>query len=97
METIGKITSFFITVIVGAILSGFVLMKFWAWFIVPIFSLPTLTVVQAIGLGFIIRWLTHEKEVDEDKDFVEILIMSLKGIVSLGVAFFMGWIIHLFL
>lgn len=36
---------------VMAIYTGFVTSTLWGWFVSPLFGLPRLTVVQAIGLG----------------------------------------------
>ena len=38
--------------------SGFVFSRLWAWFIVPIFSLPQLTVMQAVGVNVVVAFLT---------------------------------------
>jgi hypothetical protein len=42
----------------GSIWRGYVLSLLWGWLIVPTFSLPLITVVQAIGLSFVLTYLT---------------------------------------
>jgi membrane protein CcdC involved in cytochrome C biogenesis len=53
-------------------LHGFVLVKLWLWFIVPIFHLPVLSLVPAIGVGMVMSFLTHQtsdcKEIEEDPE-----------------------------
>jgi membrane protein CcdC involved in cytochrome C biogenesis len=38
--------------------SGFVCSTLWAWFIVPIFGLPALNILQAIGVGLVVSFFT---------------------------------------
>ena len=57
--------------ILGSILRGWVLSILWGWFVVPVFSLPNLTVVQAIGISLIIGFLTYQSDAksnDTDDD-----------------------------
>lgn len=56
---IGILAAFAVTTIVGAIMNGWALAMLWAWFIVPIFNLPTLSIVQAIGIGMVVSFLTR--------------------------------------
>ena len=37
---------------------GFVFSRLWAWFIVPVFNLPALTVMQAVGINIVVGLLT---------------------------------------
>lgn len=37
-----------------AILNGYVLYKMWEWYVVPLFHLRDLTLIQAIALAFVI-------------------------------------------
>lgn len=39
------------TLLVSAIVKGYVLKMLWTWFIVPVFHLPALTISQAIGIS----------------------------------------------
>lgn len=38
--------------VLSPIYSGFVLLKLWAWFVVPVFGLPKLSLAYAIGIGY---------------------------------------------
>jgi len=43
---------------------GWVLFKFWGWFVLPVFvTLPALTFVQALGLMFVIGLFKNHKMV----------------------------------
>src|SRR5688572_29285692 len=46
--------------LVSAVLNGLALSVMWGWFIVPTFSLPQITIVQAIGIGMVVGFLTHQ-------------------------------------
>jgi putative Mn2+ efflux pump MntP len=64
------------------ILSGWVLTYLWKWFIVPITTLSTLSIAEAIGVSLIIHYLTsnvtHEKrkEEEEDKSWLATIIFA---------------------
>jgi|OM-RGC.v1.031168147 hypothetical protein len=82
---------------VGAILKGWVLSILWGWFIVPVFHLPQLSVVAAIGvamaLSYTVNGLTSGKG-NKDKDGVARILTMLLGPF---VVLFVGWIVHLFM
>jgi len=91
----------FITVVMTAGLTtweGFVLTKLWAWFMVPAFGLPSLTVPLAIGICLIAAFLTHQQNFkvssgDELKDAFN--AWGYGFFVSL-MLFFIGWIVKSF-
>lgn len=41
------------------VLSGFVLMFLWAWFVVPVLGVRQINVVESTGLYLIALWLTR--------------------------------------
>jgi len=47
---------------VSSIWSGYVFSILWAWFIVPLFGLPALSVAAAIGVTLVVRFLTHQRQ-----------------------------------
>lgn len=99
MENLGKFTVFIISIVVAVIVRGFVLTKLWAWFIVPVFELSPLRIVEAIGISTLIGYLTYSREKGKEDDdfwkkFIESLVVSIVlALLSLG----MGWIISLFI
>lgn len=62
----------FLVIAIGAVVystlvSGLVLAVLWGWFIVPIFKLPELTTVQAIGVGYVVSYLTQRLDMSSNK------------------------------
>lgn len=94
-EIIGKAV-FFVYAILA---NGFVFSKLWAWFFVPVFSLPILTVMQSIGIVFSARVLLvnvdskkdERTKEEKDKEFI------IKPLIVPPIVLFIGWIIKLFL
>ena len=81
------------------ILNGFALTVLWGWFIVPVFGLPVLAIVPAIGLVLVVGFLTHRVTKKSDSKstsdmLVEALIASLLNPL---VFLLIGWIVTLFL
>lgn len=95
METFGKIITYFLVGILAVILGGFVFTQLWGWFVVPVFGLTQLTIVQAIGLTMVTRMATIIQIPDaDDIDFTEEMIKVLSYyLTALGI----GWVIQLFL
>lgn len=64
---LGVIAFIILTVTALTVLNGFVLSQMWAWFVVPLFGLPALTIPYAIGLSMVFSLFTHRKP-DMNKD-----------------------------
>ena len=95
-------------IVPALILDGWVISILWGWFAVETFSLPTLTIVQCIGVAFLLRYLAHSrgnkmseviadsvanKEQKRTKLYRDISSAYIIPIVTLG----FGWIIHQFM
>jgi hypothetical protein len=66
---IGGIFAILITAVVGALFNGYVIMKFWGWFILPVFeSMPEIGLVEAIGIALVMSVLTHQVQPSKEKD-----------------------------
>lgn len=97
MEAIGKFFTGLIMLIITTILSGFLLVKLWDWFLLPVFEIKQITLIQAIGLTFFISCFiktidyTKSQELTWSK-FVEKFFTS---IILYGILFLLGYIIHL--
>lgn len=93
---LGTITFIGLITIVGAILDGFVISILWNWFMVPIFDLPSLSIISALGLSLVIAWFTSHnntgknEEVDNKK---AIILFIMRPILFLLI----GYIVHLFM
>jgi len=55
-----------VALIIGTILStavnGWALMTLWGWFVIPVFGLPSLSIVQAIGVALVVSFLTKHTD-----------------------------------
>jgi hypothetical protein len=77
---------------------GFVLMKLWAWFVVPMFHLPVLTIVAAVGLGLIVAFLTHQKPADtEENPMATLMISATYSFFHAAMCLAVGWVVTLFM
>lgn len=99
---IGLLTTFAVTLVIASILNGWALSILWAWFIVPVFGLPALSIVQAIGLAMVVSFLTRriaiKKEDDEEEGAWLIIAKALLyAIISPLLTVFVGYIVTLFL
>lgn len=91
---IGVVLGFLAFVVSSAMLRGFVFTKLWGWFVVPLFDVPQLSTVYAIGIALLIGMFTnrHDKE-ESSKDWGTIIV---KAFVTPLLVLFVGWIISLF-
>lgn len=73
---------------------GFVLSKLWLWFIASTFALPSISIMQAVGLNLVVGALTFNikthKEAGEpyDKYFPVVV-----GFVAPAMFLLVGWIV----
>lgn len=77
-----------------AIWSGIVLKTLWAWFAVPTFGLPDLSLPVAIGVGLVASFLTHQYVPTKDEDLPKAIV---HGFLYPLIALVMGWVVHLFM
>lgn len=92
MKTLGIIVAIIAAMFLSAIWSGYVLTVLWGWFIVPLFGLPALSLVYAIGLSLVVGYLTHQLTPTSGKEVNEYLMTAgwyafIKPLVFLGVGF----------
>ena len=52
---LGGFSSILLALVWGGYWSGLTLSILWGWFVVPAFSLPTLSLLQAYGLALVLR------------------------------------------
>lgn len=78
---------------------GWILTILWAWFVVPTFRAPVLTLPVAIGLALIARLFgfstssTDEKKSQADRfSYVAVWMITMPA-MSLGI----GWLVHLWM
>lgn len=89
-----------IVVVVSTVLYGWVLTILWGWFVMPVFHVLPLSLVQAIGLAITISFLTRtpQRTPTNDDDQLATIIWSL--VVLFGYPLFVlliGWIVQMFI
>lgn len=84
------VVSILITIPLAA-LHGVVLAKAWEWFIAPTFHITNLSVVQAIGLSWIVSYVTAKREIGEkvELDAWERLVAESVFSLIISVTFFL--------
>ncbi len=96
---IGAAASVVLIVVAGTIISGWALSVLWGWFIVPVFDLPGLSIIQAIGIALIIGYIkgkSPQRSDDRkasDKLIESIGYMFMMPLLSIGI----GWIVLQFM
>jgi hypothetical protein len=75
---------------VSCIWSGWVLHVLWAWFVVPLFGLPALTVPYAIGLSLVSKMLRGRGYSDKDESFWKSLM---NAAIGPAIVLLVGWIV----
>lgn len=98
MEKFGKFMVITLIMIISPIINGFVLSKLWLWFIVPIFQIRQISLIEAIGLVCFISFIAAKKvKTEQDKFWQElgenVAFLIFSCIFALGG----GWIITLFM
>lgn len=99
LAIVGGVIALFVLLALSAIWSGYVLTILWAWFVVPTFHLPQLSLAAAIGIAIVVKYLTHHVDTHEDNRSWDD-----KFAVSIGfallfplMALFFGWVVHFFM
>lgn len=85
--------------IVGSVfVDGFVISTLWRWFVLPLFSLPALTVAQAVGLALCVRAIRPVIIEHDDKGDTRKAWLRLFKYGVLGPAFLLltGYAVHLY-
>lgn len=76
--------------LLSGVLSGYVLSVLWGWFISPVFGLPELSIMQALGLALIVTFLTGESSPkgEDTRSTGEIMIaVFLRLLFTLAIGF----------
>ena len=83
----------FIIIIYDALSWGLVTMKFWFWFLLPVFpELPELTFPLAVGLAFFISLFKNHMTTTSKNDIIDNLTTL---IVTPWIVLVVGWIIYM--
>lgn len=98
MRAIGIMFSVLFVLAWAALVDGFVFVKLWLWFVIPVFGLPILSIPTAIGIGLLVEFLAKPLPKAEKKEWSEamlnsFLMVTLKGAFVLTTA----WIVTFWL
>ena len=90
---------FIVVIVLSVIMNGWAISTLWAWFVVPIFALPTLGIAQAIGLSCLVGLFRQSStNSDKAKDTTDALATALgQALVTPVITVGLGWVIHLFM
>jgi hypothetical protein len=96
MKTIRQIFCAIAIVFLTTLLNGYTLSILWGWLIVPVFALSALSVVQSIGLSFIMGFFKGVAlGKNDDRSFGEIVFTwFVVAIVYYPMIILTGYIIH---
>lgn len=76
-------------------IQGWVLSILWAWFIVPMFNLPPLGILQAIGITLVVGLLTGSAyKAPQNKENGERYAAIVTAVIGPFVVLLVGWIVH---
>jgi hypothetical protein len=83
----------------GVFVHGFVGHKLWAWFVVPVFHLEPISILQAAGLSFLCRLFTYENPFAlsssmKGKDTSEIATQAITILLLPWISLLVGYIVH---
>jgi hypothetical protein len=82
----------------GAFGWGFVLYKFWQWFVLPVFTtLPHISISQAVGLMMVVQLFDKNIPQVFDDEFLNSDKKNVFDIISPIITFVFGWIVWFFL
>ena len=102
MENFGKFMTIVLAMIISSIINGFVIMKLWAWFVVPTFEANPLRLVEAIGIMYLIKFIKMKRDKTNNENFWEnfweefianvVFVLLMAGFFLLS-----GWIVQMFM
>ena len=98
MDTIGKFFTGIIMLIVSIIISGFLLMKTWAWFIAPVFtSVPKLTFTQSVGVSIFLSIFIAKRanKANKEYEFYELVEKFFNDLIFTAILFLLAWIVYI--
>lgn len=101
LAILGGVVGFAALLVVSSILNGYALSVLWGWFVVPVFHLPQLSIVPAIGIAMMVGYLAHQMEpdcVEKERTTGERIARAASfAILKPLFALLFGWIVHLFM
>ncbi len=101
LAVLGGIVGTVALLVVNSVFNGYVLNVLWGWFMVPVFHLPQLSIVPAIGIAIVVGYLTYQAKPDCQKVKrtmgQTIALATANAIERPLFALFFGYVVHLFM
>ena len=84
---------------VCAVFRAWVFSMLWGWFVVPLFSVPELSLAMAYGIALTAGYVRMKAgESKPDQNIKDIIIKGISDVVGKGLVFLLcGWIASLFI
>ena len=78
-----------VILVIIVIVNGFVVSQLWDWLIVPVFSLPALSISEAAGTSLVVSYLTHSPDTSKaDTDRVKAWTVAIaKPLLALAIGY----------
>jgi hypothetical protein len=90
---VAALVSLFVLLPINTLIRGFVLYKYWAWFVLPLGG-PAIGFWHLLGLGSILSYITFQKPNDDDDELTikKVLDLFLFTLLMAGMFLLFGWI-----
>jgi len=93
---VGIVLLFALGFLYGAFTWGFVMFKFWTWFVLPVFTtLPNLTIIQCVGLMMFIGLFKALPVQIIKKEYADETTVCIFQIITPIVFLIVGWLINI--
>lgn len=90
---LGQVALFILLLVSSSLINGYTICTLWAWFAVPTFGLPSLTIAQALGLSLTVSYFSIQQTEKTEAGFTEKLIKAMTQIILKPAIFLsLGWI-----
>ena len=96
MENFGKLCFVVLAILISYIIGGYVFMKLWQWFVVYAFAVPSLSLIQSIGIMFIVGFMKYSYKYKEESITWDNIIEQFKGVITFYIiTLILGYLITL--
>lgn len=93
---VGLIVFSLVSVIVGAVMNGWVLFTLWGWFVTPILHIELPSIAMAIGFSLVVGMLVKQNipSSGKKKETGELVVEIIStAVLSPLLTLFIGWIV----
>lgn len=99
MKYFGKFTAVLMVVFISIIINSFVVTKLWIWFIVPTFDVNPLRMVEAIGLMFLVIFVTTKQSNEDNENTLsqQLSTRMIYRVTLSAIVLLFGWITQMFM